>query len=167
MLGDMLRLVASLWCVLIVPHAQAADPLPGPVPADAVRVIDGDTVEVRARIWPGRYVETRVRLRGVDTPETRRPDCEAERAAGRQATAFTEDWLAASAFVHGEAASTGSAAVRVSLHDIDLGSFAGRVVAYIRRGDGADLSQALIEAELATAYGETGRWCVGGDAPSR
>lgn len=163
----MLRLVAILACVIAPIHAQAVEPLPGPVPADVVRVIDGDTVEVRARIWPGQYVETRVRLRGVDTPETRRPDCEAERAAGRQATAFTQDWLAASALVEASASDFHASAVRISLHEIDLGSFAGRVVARIRRADGEDLSDALIQAQLATPYGETGPWCAALDEPSR
>ncbi|MCR9129244.1 MAG: nuclease [Alphaproteobacteria bacterium] len=126
-------------------------------------MIDGDTVEVRARIWPGHIVETRVRLRGVDTPETRRPDCEAERTAGAAATAFTQDWLAATVRVTG----TAPGPALVNLHEIDLGSFAGRVVARIRRADGADLSEALIAAELATPYGETGPWCTAPDAPSR
>jgi hypothetical protein len=31
--------------------ARADSDLPGPIPAALVRVIDGDTVEVRARIW--------------------------------------------------------------------------------------------------------------------
>lgn len=133
------------------------------MPAEVVRVIDGDTVEVRARIWPGQYVETRVRLRGVDTPETRRPGCEAERAAGQAATAFTQDWLAPAVRVTGPAPGP----VFVTLHDVDLGSFAGRVVAHIRRADGADLSADLIAAELATVYGEEGPWCAGAEEPSR
>jgi endonuclease YncB( thermonuclease family) len=140
-------------------HAQAAEPLPGPVPAEIVRVIDGDTVEVRARIWPGHIVETRVRLRGVDTPETRRPDCEAERAAGHAAAAFTQAWIAGP-LEAGEAPA-------FSLYEVDLGSFAGRVVARLGRSDGEDLSEALIGARLAVAYGEDGPWCAGASEPSR
>jgi endonuclease YncB( thermonuclease family) len=137
------------------------------VPAEVVRVIDGDTVEVRARIWPGHIVETRVRLRGVDTPETRRPDCEAERTAGQAATAFTEDWLAASLLMTDASLDSDASPALINLHEIDLGSFAGRVVARIRRADGEDLSEALIQAELAAPYGETGPWCTAPDAPSR
>jgi micrococcal nuclease len=163
----MLRLVALSGCALLAPHAEAAEPLPGPVPAEVVRVIDGDTVEVRARIWPGHIVETRVRLRGVDTPETRRPDCEAERTAGQAATAFTEDWLAASLLMTDASLDSDASPALINLHEIDLGSFAGRVVARIRRADGEDLSEALIQAELAAPYGETGPWCTAPDAPSR
>lgn len=141
-------------CVLSFVLAQAVSvgaradeaALPGPVPAELVSVVDGDTIAVRARIWPGHVVETRVRLDGVDTPEIRRPACEAEREAGREAAAFTE------AFVEGAGA--------LELRDIRLGSFAGRVVARVA-ADKADLSRALMEAGLAVAYGEDGPWCAG------
>ncbi len=141
----MKRILALLACVGFPAQSMAAEPLPGPVPAETVRVVDGDTVAVRAHIWPGHYVETRVRLAGVDTPEARGPDCDAERALAAQASAFTRAWL--------ENAS-------ISLEDIDLGSFAGRVIARIRRADGADLSQDLLSAGLATPYGAPAPWCT-------
>jgi endonuclease YncB( thermonuclease family) len=150
-------------------HAEAAEPIPGPVPAEIVDIVDGDTISVRARIWPGQFVETRVRLRGVDTPETRRPDCEAERAAGREATAFTRAWLTApnvdaesgalTAPDRAEAADAAPRFVAISLHEVDLGSFAGRVVARVERG-GEDLSTALLNAGLASVYGVDGPWCA-------
>lgn len=46
--------------------------------ARVLAVIDGDTLAVRARIWIGQTIETRVRLAGVDTPELR-GDCDGER----------------------------------------------------------------------------------------
>lgn len=141
----MKSILALLACAALSAHSMAAEPLPGPVPAEAVRVVDGDTVAVRAHIWPGHYVETRVRLAGVDTPEARGPDCEAERALAAQASAFTRAWL--------EGAS-------ISLEEIDLGSFAGRVIARIRRADGADLSEDLLSAGLATPYGAPAPWCA-------
>ena len=155
----MLRMAAILGCMIAAMPAKAAEPLPGPVPAELVRVIDGDTLAVRARIWPGQFVETRVRLRGVDAPETRRPGCEAERSAGEAATAFTRDWT--------RAAPGAAPDAPLSLHEIDLGSFAGRVVASIRRADGADLSDDLLAAGLAAPYGEDGSWCAGAQDASR
>jgi endonuclease YncB( thermonuclease family) len=122
------------------------------VPAEVVRVIDGDTVEVRARIWPGQYVETRVRLLGVDTPESRGSDCEAERVLAAEATAFTAQWLDGA---------------QIGLQEIDLGSFAGRVIARITRSDGADLSADLASAGLAAPYGAPSPWCASPAAPSR
>ena len=141
----LLPFTASIYAAL---HLLGASPLPGPIPAEVVEVIDGDTVAVRAHIWPGQYVETRVRLAGVDTPETRRPDCEAERAAGREADAFTRAWLSDVTVVH--------------LRGVELGSFAGRVIARLERTDGADLGADLLAAGLAVRYGEAGPWCASG-----
>jgi len=154
----MIGFSAILASVLASAHLQGADRIPGPVAADVVEVIDGDTIAVRAHIWPGHTVETRVRLDGVDTPETRRPDCEAEREAGHRATAFTREWL------------TGRPVV--TLHQVRLGSFAGRVIADMQDGDThQSLSDALLEAGLATIYGEDGPWCqtapVSAPTPSR
>ena len=50
---------------------RATDGISGPVMAQVLRVIDGDTIAVRAQIWIGQSVETRVRIVGVDTPELR------------------------------------------------------------------------------------------------
>jgi len=132
---------------------MAAEPLPGPVPADVLHVVDGDTIGVRAHIWPGQYVEIRVRLRGVDAPELRRAGCEAERVLGEAAARFTGDWL-----------SDQDGFIRIRLRQIGLGSFAGRVIANVEREDGADLSQALMEAGLAVEYRAPKPWC-GPQAP--
>ncbi len=134
---------------LIVPVTAAGwrDPIPGPVPALVVDVIDGDTVLVRARIWLGQEVETRVRLDGVDTPELR-GKCPAARRLAREAQAFVQ------ARVGGR---------QVILRDIQYGKYAGRVVARVQTPDGDDLSDALIAAGLGHAYGGGARasWCVG------
>ena len=65
----MIRLVLAillLWPALV---AVAADRLAGPVQAEVLRVLDGDTGEVEARIWLGQTLRTLVRIRGADTPE--------------------------------------------------------------------------------------------------
>ena len=45
--------------------------MPGPIPAEILDVLDGDTIAVRATIWLGQAVETHVRLSGIDAPELR------------------------------------------------------------------------------------------------
>ena len=50
-------------------------------------MIDGDTIVVRARIWLGQEVETRVRLAGADAPELN-GGCEVERRLARRARDF-------------------------------------------------------------------------------
>lgn len=119
--------------------------IPGPVPAEVLSVVDGDTLTVRARIWLGQDVETRIRLDGVDAPEIA-GKCDGERRLGLAA----RDMIAALA--------TGG---RVVLRDIQYGKYAGRVVARVATTDGGDFSDALLRAGLARAYdgGRRRSWC--------
>ena len=52
------------------------------------RFIDGDTYELMIDLGLDTYVVRKVRLLGIDTPETWRPSCEEERKRGIEATAF-------------------------------------------------------------------------------
>src|SRR5258706_2468188 len=51
------------------PQRLAAEALAGPVAAMVERVVDGDTIEVKAAIWLGQTLIIRVRIDGVDAPE--------------------------------------------------------------------------------------------------
>jgi len=119
--------------------------LPGPIPAAVIRVVDGDTLTVRAHIWIGQEVETNVRLQGVDTPEIR-GRCDDEREGARRAREFTEKLTAAGTVV---------------LTDVRPDKFGGRIDARVRTSDGVDVSDALIKAGLARVYGGERRsgWC--------
>ncbi|GEO80746.1 thermonuclease family protein [Pararhodospirillum oryzae] len=124
-----------------------ARPIPGPIEAQVLRVIDGDTVEVQALIWPDHQVITAVRVEGIDTPE-RRGKCPAERALAEQATARV-------------AALVTAAGAGVRLWSVRNGKYAGRVVAAITLPDGQDLAGLLIAEGLARPYGGEARrpWC--------
>ena len=80
--------------------------------------IDGDTLAFAVDALPPALARVLVRLRGVDTPERRRPKCEWERRAGEAATAIV-------------------------LTDLKWGKYGGRVLARAPV-DGADLADALI-----------------------
>ena len=123
----------------------AVDTIPGPIPARVKGVIDGDTLQVRARIWLGQEVETRVRLQGVDAPELSGGCLSARRLA-----------LRAWDFVRALAAGG-----RVILSRISYGKYAGRVLARVRVPGGEDFSEALIAAGLARPYdgGRRRPWC--------
>jgi endonuclease YncB( thermonuclease family) len=127
------------------PAGAEPEVIRGPVPARVVRVVDGDTVVVRARIWLGQEVETRVRLEGVDTPELR-GGCDHERHLAQRARAFVAMRAAGQAVV---------------LWHIRYGKYAGRVVARIETADGEDLSLALISAGLGRPDrgGQRLSWC--------
>lgn len=112
----------------------------GPIQADVLRVVDGDTVHVAAHVWPGATMQVHVRLAGVDTAEIFRPACERERVEGQRAAEFVRGVVDAQK-------------ARVELHQVRLGKFAGRVVAHIHTADGRDLSQRLLEYGLAEPEG--------------
>lgn len=130
--------------------AVARDVIPGPIAAHVVRVVDGDTLIVRARIWLGQEVETAVRLDGIDTPEIK-GKCDAERRMAIAARDVTR----------------GLAESRVVLlRDVRYGKYAGRVLARIETGDGMDLGRALLERGLGRPYrgGPRGDWCENRDS---
>jgi endonuclease YncB( thermonuclease family) len=129
----------------------AASPVPEAIPAQVVRVVDGDTIEVRASIWPGHEVRVLVRLHGIDAPELPgRCRAESDKAeAARQLVGR---------LTRGRA---------VTLYGVRHGKYAGRVVARVVAGRvtaGADdLGEALLAAGLARRYagGERKGWCGG------
>jgi len=122
--------------------AQAREPALGPVTAVLERVVDGDTVRFRVAIWIDQELSVAVRIAGIDAPELFRPKCDAERALAREAKTFVEGFLGNGA---------------VTLHDIENGKYAGRVVARVETARG-DLGDALAAAGLAVK-GPRGNWC--------
>ena len=141
LLGALLAATAS--------GATAAPPervaLSGPIPAIVERVIDGDTVRVRARIWLAQELFTDVRLRGIDAPELH-GRCTVERERAQQAKA----WL--DARIGGR---------KVSLSEITGDKYGGRVVARLATQEGDDVSTALLAAGLVQPYNgrRRTRWC--------
>jgi micrococcal nuclease len=127
------------------PSAPAAvDPGPvtsPPVPAEAfparvVRVVDGDTV---LATMPGAARPVRVRVIGVDTPETVEPGAPVA-CYGPQASAFTKQLLAAGAVVRAAHEPGG-----------DLDRF-GRQLWDVWLPDGRFLESVLVAAGAARAY---------------
>ncbi len=135
-----------LFLALAVYPAAAGEVIPGPVPAQVIRVVDGDTIAVRARIWLHQDVESLVRLAGVDTPELHGPACEA--ALARAARDFVQSRLPDGA--------------PISLHRIIADKYGNRVVAAVKMPDGRALSTLLLKAGLARPYdgrAKGGPWC--------
>ena len=118
--------------------------IPGPVPAEVLRVIDGDTIDVAALIWLGQRVHIRVRLDGVDAPELR-GQCASERELAQRARDLVSS--------HTEGQS-------VTLYAVHYGKYAGRIVAQVHVGAG-DLATLLLGAGLAREYdgGKRMGWC--------
>lgn len=124
-----------------------SETLSGPIPATIERVVDGDTLAVRAHIWLGQEIRVLVRIRGIDTPELRgRCDMETRRAerAAERTTDATE-------------------AGTVTLFRIAPDKYHGRVLADVTLADGRDLASVLLNTGAARRYDGTARgdWCLG------
>lgn len=121
------------------------------MPAQVIRVIDGDTLEIDGGMWVIVGAEARqmrapvsVRVVGVDTPELRASQ-ECERIMAQKAKEFVVSWIADG---------------KVELVIFGLDKYAGRIDARVMRGD-VSLADALIAAGLGRAYsaGARGAWC--------
>ena len=112
-----------------------------------MKVIDGHTLKVDARgDFPPELATLNVRLRGVDTPEKGgRAKCDAERRAGRAATAFTAAAVAGGG---------------VTFRNLAWGKYGGRVLADASV-DGRLLADRLVIEGHGRAYdgGKRKPWC--------
>lgn len=114
----------------------------GPVAAEVLRVIDGDTILVAAKPWPQQTMEVYVRLRGIDAPELKSV-CAATREAGQQARAAL-------------ASLTGDQD-EIQLTHISGDKYFGRVVADISFSDGRNPAQEMLSAGYVMPYGGGGK----------
>jgi endonuclease YncB( thermonuclease family) len=119
---------------------------PPPIIVTVERVIDGDTVELSEPA----YGVTKVRLDGIDTPETRTASCKRERARGYEAKGY------ARALLEGKS---------VSLYTNGKKGRYGRLIARIEI-NGQDYSQIMIKTGYAVTWTEgwrkapkEERWC--------
>ena len=141
-----------LWTLAVPDAALAGERLAGPVAAVVTRVVDGDTLEVRAQIWLGQELSVRVRLAGIDAPEAG-SNCAKERALAQQARTFVAERVRPA---------PGAPPPLVRLRDIRNGKYAGRVLARVEGPAGLDLGSALLAAGLARRYdgGRRRPWCA-------
>ncbi len=98
-----------------------------------VKVVDGDTLDIDSP--DGRRASTRVRLLGVDTPETVRPDWPVEHF-GPEATRFVREAAA-------------GRDVRIELDRLRTRDGYGRLVGYVILPDGTNLNLRIV----ATGHG--------------
>jgi micrococcal nuclease len=140
------RSLPLLFALLLgVELAGAAERVAGPVDGEIVKVIDGDTIEVKALIWPGLEVTVGARLRGIDAPEVRSA-CREEKMLAAAATDRLRELV-------------GDGPVR--LFNIEHDKFAGRVVVDVADAEGRNIAEAMVASGLARPYDGGGRapWC--------
>ena len=140
----MRRVALALFAIALAKPGPVTDAIPGPVPATVLRVIDGDTFEARAEVWPDIEVRVAVRVAGIDAPELHAP-CRRE----RELAAAARDLL------RRELPPESAVLLTRIAHD----KYAGRVTAEVWLSDGRAAAPLLIDAGLAAAYGQARDWC--------
>lgn len=152
--------VAGVSVVLWLPTATVAEiaTIPGPVRAQIIHVIDGDTILVMAEPWPMTFHRVAIRIAGIDAPEMR-GGCVASKTLAREAGAFLAELLGV------ETADSGQIAIGaplVTLRNIRPGKFQGRMVAEVFTAAGENVGARLLAAGLAKPWDGAGArpaWC--------
>ena len=126
--------------LLLLTHSAQADY--GPYPAKVTRVIDGDTIDVTLIIYPGLSQDARIRISGIDAPETRtRLAC--EKALGLESKSRLSQII------------VNSSNITVLIYGVD--SF-GRQIALVY-ADGISIGETLLAEGYAKEYPFKGLWC--------
>jgi len=122
------------------------------------RVVDGDTVDVEVDLGFNMFSKDRVRLKGIDTPESRTRN-KVEKKLGKASKARLKEMLAGNLFT----TTMGSKKNPIFLHTSKdgKGKF-GRILGTLWK-DGANINDALIDEGHARPYeggskGELGPW---------
>lgn len=139
-------LFAPLLLVPGLPAARAGEGVASTVVgARVLRVVDGDTFEAEAYVWPGAVMRVSVRIRGIDAPELH-ARCAAEKSAALQA----RDALAA---LLGDGG--------VLIFNIGGAKYYGRVLADVGTAAGVDVAGQMLRLGLVRPYGGGRRagWC--------
>lgn len=135
----MVRHLLLIAVLLGAPAAEATarEEISGPVAAEILRVIDGDTILVAARPWPQQTVEVYVRIRGIDAPELK-SKCHSVRQAGGDARQALEALTQASG--------------TIQLVNISGDKYFGRIVADVVLPDGRNAGSDLLLTGLVEPY---------------
>ena len=131
-----------LLCTLCWSHTGLAQ---SSVSAVVINAYDGDTLSVKADIWPDLTHSGNVRVRGVDTPEIR-GQCEQERELAIAARDYVRYLLVDQS---------------ITLTELENDLYGGRVLAKVHLSTGENLADLLIEKGYGRAYDGAGRenWC--------
>lgn len=142
--GGIVAIVVGALPLAASPAPAGEEIFVGPVRAQVLKVLDGDTFSAEALVWPGHTVRVNVRIRGIDAPEMK-SRCAAERLAALKAREELEGLIASG----------------VSIANIGGAKYYGRVLADVTTNDGTAVAEALIERALARPYdgGKRRSWC--------
>lgn len=130
------RLVCTCFALLGMAGNVRGEVMAGPVVADVIRVIDGDTFVADARVWPGQTIRVKVRLRGIDAPEMRSRCADVAKAAAAARDALRK--------------LLGEGPVEISAIGAD--KFYGRVIADVATPAAGHVGSAMLAQSHARPY---------------
>jgi micrococcal nuclease len=134
----MRTIIPIVVAIFVSPSAaESAEKIAGPVAAEIIRVIDGDTILVEAAPWPQQRIEVYVRIRGIDAPEMK-SKCPALREAAERARSVLDDMAATSPHIR--------------LTNISGDKYFGRIVADVALEDGRNPAHEMLIGGLAVGY---------------
>ena len=138
----MVVFAAALFLPVAIATADVSDNLYWGQVTD---VYDGDSLTAEIALWPGHYVQAKVRIRGIDAPEIR-GKCEAERQQARLARDFLKQAILGQ---------------KIMLSDVAREKY-GRILASVSKADGKSVSEMMADEGLARRYqGKTRQsWCL-------
>ena len=142
-----LKSTCALFALFLSGQALAETTYGDLIVTKLVRVYDGDTIYVDVETLPAMIgSEMPIRIRGVDTPEIKKPKCEKERELGFKAKAFVEERL--------------QTASRIELLKIGRGKWF-RIAADVVY-DGKRIAEEIITAGHGVVYDEKKKkdWCA-------
>lgn len=143
------QLVAAAWLLAVGPlftsPVNAAKLFHGPVEANVVDVIDGDTFLADALVWPGQSLRINIRIRGIDAPEMK-SRCQTEHDAALRARDGLVDILGVQPIL---------------ISNIAGAKYYGRVLADVVAANGKEVAEEMILRSLVRPYGGGKRagWC--------
>lgn len=123
---------------------------------ELVKVLDGDTLHIRVEVWPSVIIDTKLRVMGIDTPESR-TKCQAEKVLAAKAKVFTQEMTANGFSIgfgeNGKYAGRTLGTVHIPIKVIPAKYTSQKSVReYVEKGLEPSLGDALIEAGLAVPY---------------
>ena len=135
----MKKIIVSVFLCLLVGVVHAT-------PATVGYVIDGDTFAATVNLEDGIKISVRVRILDIDTPELS-SDCPAEVVIAERARDRLRELL--------------PDGVVVDLRDIKDDKYLGRIDARVFMGDGRNVSDIMLQENLARRYngGKRTPWC--------
>ena len=151
----MLSLTIAILALIVAPARAWQD---GLYLGTVERVIDGDTLVVDVPKWPDPFRHARIRVYGIDTPESKRgrggAKCAGELQRGKSAKAIVKQLLPVGSTVGME---------WMAVHDKY-----GRPIMRVFLRDGTNLGRALLKMRVAGEYsgGKKQSWCAANLAPA-